>query len=447
LNKLGLRRRLFVIVLAAVAAGIAAAFAAFNLILATTLDHDARDLARTRATAQLALLGERHGHLTVLETPDDEAAGPYLWVFSRGRTLERPDVDRQLDRNALALAHRNSTGHQNAAGADILLYAVPAKIGGRRLGTVVAGVSVAPYEQTRKQTLIASLLVGGAILAIVAVAVSWLLRSSLRPVRTMTRQAADWSEHDIDHRFALGPPHDELTELASTLDGLLERIASSLRRERRLAAELSHELRTPLARIVAEVDLALRRKRQPAEYRTALEQVERNAAQLTRLVDALLAAARHEAGFESGVADAYLIANEAVHACSALASERGIVIDVQQPTAPIEVGVDSDLGERILQPLIENACRYGRSRVTIGVTTDDGHVRYLIADDGPGVTPHEAERIFEPGIRGTAGATMPLEGGAGLGLSLARRLARSVQGTITAHPDGHGHFELALPRA
>src|SRR5437868_11169455 len=68
----------------------------------------------------------------------------------------------------------------------------------------------------------------------------------------MTRQAADWSEHDLDHRFALGAPHDELTELAATLDGLLDRLAASLRHERRFSAELSHELRTPLARVLAE---------------------------------------------------------------------------------------------------------------------------------------------------------------------------------------------------
>ena len=79
----------------------------------------------------------------------------------------------------------------------------------------------------------------------------------------MTRQAAAWSEHDLDHRFALGEPHDELTELAATLDGLLDRLAASLRREQRFSAELSHELRTPLARVIAESELALRRDREP----------------------------------------------------------------------------------------------------------------------------------------------------------------------------------------
>ena len=65
----------------------------------------------------------------------------------------------------------------------------------------------------------------------------------------MTEDAASWSEHDLDRRFDLGEPYDELTRLAATLDGLLERIAASLRHEQRFTAELSHELRTPLARI------------------------------------------------------------------------------------------------------------------------------------------------------------------------------------------------------
>src|SRR5207248_4876912 len=123
-----------------------------------------------------------------------------------------------------------------------------------------------------------------------------LLASSLRPVVRMTRQAAAWSERDLDQRFGLGPPHDELGELAATLDGLLDRLAASLRREQRFSAELSHELRTPLARVLAESELALRRERTPEGYRAALELVHRNAVQLTKTVDALVAAARHESG-------------------------------------------------------------------------------------------------------------------------------------------------------
>src|SRR5205823_7270872 len=144
-------------------------------------------------------------------------------------------------------------------------------VNGKRLGAVVAGVSLAPYEQTRELALLASLVLGGLVLLLVLVAARWLLRASLRPVVRMTRQAAEWSEYDLEQRFALGPPHDELTELAATLDSLLDRLAASLRHERRFSAELSHELRTPLARVLAESELALRRQRTPGEYQEALD--------------------------------------------------------------------------------------------------------------------------------------------------------------------------------
>src|SRR5437868_4278256 len=144
----------------------------------------------------------------------------------------------------------------------------------------------------------------------------------------MTRQAADWSEHDLDHRFALGAPHDELTELAATLDGLLDRLSASLRHERRFSAELSHELRTPLARVLAESELALRRERTTQEYREALELIHGNAGQLSRTVDALVAAARYEAGGERGTADARAVAEAVAHACSGLATDARVQIDV-----------------------------------------------------------------------------------------------------------------------
>src|SRR2546425_47836 len=157
----------------------------------------------------------------------------------------------------------------------------------------------------RRPALFGSLAFGAAVLFAVALAARWLLAGSLRPVARMTRQAAMWSEQALDQRFDLGAPRDELTELAATLDGLLDRLAASLRREQRFSAELSHELRTPLSRVITEAELALRRERTPGEYRGALAQVLRNSQQVARTVDALVAAARHEAGLARGTADAF----------------------------------------------------------------------------------------------------------------------------------------------
>src|SRR5204862_3054121 len=117
-----------------------------------------------------------------------------------------------------------------------------------------------------------------------------------------TEDAQAWTEHDLDHRFDVGEPHDELTHLAATFDRMLSRLAASLRREQRFSAELSHELRTPLSAIAAEAELALRRDRTPEAYRDALTEIGRRARQLERTMETLLTAARAESQLEHGSA-------------------------------------------------------------------------------------------------------------------------------------------------
>jgi signal transduction histidine kinase len=381
--------------------------------------------------------------VSVGEAPDDRSADAYVWIFDRGKVLERPRAGPAIDRAARTLAGGDKR-FVDVPRNDTRLYAAPVLVNGERVGTVVAGVSLAPYEQTRKIALLASLFLAGLVLLVVLIATRWLLRASLKPVVRMTRQAAEWSEHDLEHRFALGAPHDELTELAATLDGLLDRLAASLRHERQFSAELSHELRTPLARVLAESEVALRRERHPHEYRQALELIHGNADQLARTVDALVAAARYEAGAERGTADARAVADEAARACSAVAAERQIDLRVAEPPRALRVGIDADLAQRIIQPVLENACRYGSSRVRVGIGRENSSVLYSVEDDGPGVAPEENARIFEPGVRGSAAGTG--ENGAGLGLALARRLARSVDGEVLADPTASGgRFLVKLP--
>jgi signal transduction histidine kinase len=119
-----------------------------------------------------------------------------------------------------------------------------------------------------------------------------------------------------------------------------------------------------------------------------------------------------------------------------------LTVNVQPPARPLRIGVDGAFGERILQPVVENACRYGRSSVSVSIVQSDGTVAYLVEDDGPGVADGERESIFEPGSRGSAGRGDD-SSGAGLGLSLARRLARSVAGDVVATGTG---FRITLPR-
>jgi signal transduction histidine kinase len=439
----GLRRRLLLIVATAVAVAIFGLVAAFVLVLDQALMRDANTLVRTRAGAELATLQLSKNGVKETEAPDDAAPTAGIWVFSNGRLVEKPRAGQTVQQAARVAATRPYR-YTDVQAADLRLYAVPAVYGGRRVGTVVAATSLAPYEESRRTALIGSLVFAAVVLGLVVAAAWWLLSHALQPVVRMTRQAAAWSERDLDKRFALGKPTDELTELAATLDGLLDRLAAALRHEQRFSAELSHELRTPLARVIGESELALRRPRTTDEYRAALELIHRNAEQLARTVDALVAAARHELGEVSGSADAYVVAADAAEACTALAEKRELTIQVEPPRHPVRIGVDGDFAERILQPVIENACRYGASSVLVSIAQSDGTVTFSVEDDGPGIDDDERDTIFEPGTRGRAGAN---GSGAGLGLPLARRLARSVDGDVRAgDAPAHGTFRITLPR-
>jgi signal transduction histidine kinase len=260
----------------------------------------------------------------------------------------------------------------------------------------------------------------------------------------MTEQAETWSEEDLDRRFALGEPHDELTHLAATLDGLLDRLAASLRHERRFSAEMSHELRTPLAKLMAEAELALRRERSESDYRESLQAVLANAHQIERIVETLVSAAQHDAQ-PNGVANALDVAEAVVSAHSHDASSRGVDLELVDTAERVRVGVDQDLAERILHPVVENALRYGRGKVQVRVTRNGSTVLFAVDDDGPGVRAEEHETIFEPAVRGSAGRST--HSGAGLGLALSRRLARAASGDVEALPGESGHFVVRLPAA
>jgi signal transduction histidine kinase len=109
----------------------------------------------------------------------------------------------------------------------------------------------------------------------------------------------------------------------------------------------------------------------------------------------------------------------------------------------VKVAVERELLARMLQPLTDNARRYGGTSVALELTRDTITAHVRVIDDGPGVTTDEADSIFAPGWRGSAATDTD---GAGLGLALARRLARSVGGDVIVTPsDRGGRFELEIP--
>jgi hypothetical protein len=174
----------------------------FNLLLARSSTATRRDSHPARPRSSLHLHVEPH---VVVSGPGRPGVDSQTWIFDGTRALERPRTSLQAARAAQSLA---LTGRGRIDVGDLRLYGTPITVGGRRAGTVVAGVSLAPYEQTRRTALELSAALAALLFVIVLLVARSLLSHALRPVSVMTQEAATWSAEESDRRFAISTPHD-----------------------------------------------------------------------------------------------------------------------------------------------------------------------------------------------------------------------------------------------
>jgi signal transduction histidine kinase len=428
-----IRTRLLIVSLVTLAVGLGVLLVVGNLLFAATISGQTQRLLVTRADAQIAALTVRPAGVSIRPTHNDGTLDDRAWIFNRRRVLERPTrVPAAVDRLAGLLGSQPGTS-RTATVDEYLIKSVPLFAGtpAHQVGAVVVGINGAAFDSLRHKVLLGSLAMAAVLLFVVGLAVDHALRGALGPVGTMTEAAADWSEHDLERRFAVGPPRDEIGGLAATLDRLLDRIAASRRHERRFAADVAHELRSPLAAIRGRVDLSLDPRGSDDDHAAALRSVGAQAARMAATVDALLAVARAETDPEEGRVDLAAIARDF----------EGVEVRTQPGLAPAEG--EPELVRRALAPLVENARWYARTQIVIELTTSDGRSRATVRDDGPGLDPALGDAVFKPGCRGADA----LWGGAGLGLPLARRLARACGGEVSATAGPGGCFTLELPVA
>jgi signal transduction histidine kinase len=420
------------------AAGLAVITLAVALLLANRLDRDATSVLHERAGAVLTTLTIRDGHIHVREPPNDRLLDHDTWVFGSSGVVEDPQASSRTNlRAAAALARTPHGGTRTLAKTKLL--AVPAYgPDARRAGTVVVGVDLVPYHHTEHIALAGMLvldvfvLLAGVLLSRRAVGVA------LRPVADMTTKVAEWSDHDLDQRFDLGTPRDELTALSATLDALLARIGASIRHEQRFSAEVAHELNTPLSGLRAEAELALQANATDAERREALTHIMRTTDRMVAVIRTLLDAARTSGEHSPGSSDASTALSVAIDAIATEANAQGIEIRADAPGASLLAGADVDLIAQALHPLLDNAVRHAEHRIDVHLERRADQVVFAVGDDGPGITPELNGRIFEPGSSD--------HGSAGLGLPLARRLARACAGDVTLAASDHGAcFELSIP--
>ncbi|HEY0642421.1 MAG TPA: HAMP domain-containing sensor histidine kinase, partial [Nocardioides sp.] len=220
-----------------------------------------------------------------------------------------------------------------------------------------------------------------------------------------------------------------------TLDHLLDRVASAIRSEQRLTSELAHELRTPLTAIQGSADLALLRGVHDEALREDLRQISASARDMAGVITTLLDAAR-----DSTATGRTCRVEDVVPGLVALVADRVEVVD-RTGGSSARIAAPADLVVRAVAPVVDNAARHARHRVVLEAVDHPDRVELVVSDDGEGVDASVREHLFEPGVSSRSR-------GAGLGLGISRRLARSFGGEVGLDPPvGAGTtFRVRLPR-
>ena len=445
MSRLGLRARVTLAWVGVLLVSIVVLGVAGNALLRHTLKNDGAVVLKARADALLTTVALKDGKVVVRDQPLADAPGYQTWVFAGDQTVASPPSSYRAAPAAQKLRKVTTPTEGSTPSGVVRLLAEPIKDPdtGRQIAVGVVGLSLLPYQRTEERALIGTA-VFGLLVLLIGAALAWrAVGAALAPVAQMAHDAEEWSEHDLDRRFNLGPARDELTGLAATLDGLLGRIAASRRQEQRFSAEMAHEIRTPLAAVRGEAELLKRRSHDPDAVADGVDAVLAHADRMAEVVDVLMRSVRDEPGMADGTGDALVAAKRVVEATAPLAAEQGIDLSLADTSVLPVVGAPGELVERALQPLVDNAVRYADHRVVISAGEQGGGVWIAVDDDGPGV-PHElSETLWEPGVRD------PDSSGVGLGLALARRLALSCHGELEVTPngglDGGARLVLRLP--
>ncbi len=274
-----------------------------------------------------------------------------------------------------------------------------------------------------------------------------LVGRTLRPVERIRAEVAEIGGSDLHRRVPVPAADDEVGRLATTMNDMLARVEEGQQRQRRFVADASHELRGPLTRMRTELEVDLEHPATAdaeATHRSVLEEV----VGLQQLVDDLLMLARSDGGI-GDVADAGSVdlAELAGAVVSRANGRSGVVVELAGVAAAPAVGRPGEL-QRAIGNLLDNAVRHAASTVRVMVSRNGDTVSVAVEDDGEGIPAADRDRVFERFARVDA-ARAAGDGGAGLGLSIAREIVVRHGGTLivdAAYENG-ARFVITLPAA
>ncbi|MFS0894654.1 sensor histidine kinase [Microbacterium sp. 179-I 3D3 NHS] len=310
-------------------------------------------------------------------------------------------------------------------------------------GTLVLAVSMEDDGETL--ATVATLLAVAVPLVLVLVAgTTWFVTGrALRPVTRIRREVDGITADRLHQRVAVPASADEIAALATTMNGMLDRLDAAAAAQRRFVSDASHELRSPLATIRQHAELAQAHPDVTSIGELA-EVASTEGIRLQGIVESLLLLARLDEG--AAPHDQPIDVDDLALAEVRRLRATGLDVDGSGVQAA-RVSGDPRLLGQLLRNLADNAARHARGRVAIGVVPVDRHVFVMVEDDGAGVPAAERERIFERFVRLDEARSRDA-GGSGLGLAIARGIATAEGGTVTVDDSrwGGARFVVALPR-
>ncbi|MBX3223273.1 MAG: HAMP domain-containing histidine kinase [Labilithrix sp.] len=277
--------------------------------------------------------------------------------------------------------------------------------------------------------------------AIVAFGVATHLTREHSLVGSVARRVASG---DTSARVAFRSSDRDLRQLAGDLNAMIERLVGLNAMQDRFISHASHELRTPLTSLRIELEHALQTGGDRSDYESALRGALDSARRLSNLAEDLLQLARVKAATESSRVDVAEPLADAVADVAPVGRLRDVFI-MKEPISGVVLGDRRGLA-RLLRNVLENAVRFSprAGRVRVGVEPSDEGIEISVTDEGPGIDADDVERVFEPFARGARNQDPE---GTGLGLTIARELARSYGGDVRVSPGPGGRFVISLRAA
>ncbi len=378
-----------------------------------------------------------------LETPVSGRSIAVEVIDARGRILARSlTLGAGLlpeDRLARAARVSGATGFENIEfdGRPFRLFAAPIALSGPAGGgAVLVASDTSDISETTGHLGVLVILTGVGAALLAALLAAALTRRGLRPLRRLAAGAGEIERTaDASHRLPERAVADEIGQLTGVLNRMLASLEAARAGERRFLADASHELRTPVTTLLGNVEFAARHGADPE----VLEELQRDARRLARLVDDLLTLERADAGM--GAASEVDLGDVARGVVDSHAGEDGGRVVGSFGIDPAVVRGDERALTRALENLVENALVHGPDggQVTISLSRVDGWALVTVRDEGPGPDPGDRDRLFERFWRGGGAAGRP---GSGLGLSIVSAIVDRHGGRIVV--DGSA-FTLELP--